>query len=112
MNIPNTNDGPIKRKPTNSFKKTNFIGSNKVINKSYEIEIKNNKLSAIDVVIVDRIPISQNKDIKIDDIESGTSDYNSKKGILKWKVNIDPKKSNKYNFSYTVKYPKYKKVNL
>ena len=102
----------IKRKPINNFKKTTFIGNNRVLNKSYEIEIKNNKPTAIDIVIVDRIPVSQNKDIKVDDIETGTSDYDSKKGILKWKTTISPNQSNAYTFSYTLKYPRYRKINL
>ena len=102
----------IKRKPINNFKKTTFIGNNRVLNKAYEIEIKNNKPTAIDIVIVDRIPISQNKDIKVDDIESGDSDYDSKKGILKWKTTISPNQSNTYKFSYTLKYPRYRNINL
>lgn len=102
----------VTRKPTNNFKKTSFIGSNRTVNKSYEINIKNNKTSVIDVVIVDRIPISQNKDIKVDDIDAGSSDYNSKKGILKWKTKIASSATENYKFGYTVKYPRYRKINL
>ena len=102
----------VNRKPTNDFKKTNFIGNNRILNKSYEINIKNNKSSAIDVVIVDRIPISQNKDIKVDDIDSGNADYNTKKGILTWKATIKPSTGNSYKFGYSVKYPKFRKINL
>ena len=61
---------------------------------------------------MDRIPISQNKEIKLEDVETGTSNYNSKKGLLEWKVNISTKETKKYKFSYTVKYPKHKRVNL
>ncbi|MEW4922840.1 mucoidy inhibitor MuiA family protein [Algibacter sp. 2305UL17-15] len=102
----------IKRKPINNFKKTTFIGNNKVLDKVYEIELKNNKPTAIAIVIVDRIPVSQNREIKVDDIETGTSDYDAKKGILKWKMTISPNQSNTYKFSYTLKYPRYRKVNL
>ncbi len=56
----------VKRNLLNDFKKTNLIGSNKVFNKAYEIEVKNNKSSNLDLVLMDRIPISQNKEIKID----------------------------------------------
>ncbi len=102
----------IKRNPIKNFKKTNFIGNNRIVNKSYEIEIKNNKTLPVDVAIVDRIPVSQNKDIKVDDIDSGDSDYDSKKGILKWKTKIKSSATKKYKFSYTVKYPRYRKINL
>lgn len=102
----------IKRNPINNFKKNTFIGNNRVLEKAYEIELKNNKPTAIDIVIVDRIPVSQNRDIKVDDIETGTSDYNSKKGIMTWKTSISPNQSDAYKFSYTLKYPRYRKVNL
>jgi uncharacterized protein (TIGR02231 family) len=102
----------IKRNPINNFKKNTFIGNNRVLEKAYEIELKNNKPTAIDIVIVDRIPVSQNRDIKVDDIETGTSDYNSKKGIMTWKTTISPNQSDAYKFSYTLKYPRYRKVNL
>ncbi|GAB1858485.1 DUF4139 domain-containing protein [Flavobacteriaceae bacterium MHTCC 0001] len=102
----------ITRKPANNFKKVNFIGNSKILNKSYEIEIKNNKTIPIDVLIVDRIPVSQNKDIKVDDINLGDSEYDSKKGILTWKAKLKPGISETYNFEYSVKYPRYRKINL
>lgn len=102
----------IKRTQPKDYKKNAFIGSNKIISKHYEIELKNNKSTTIDLVLFDRIPISQNKDIKIDDIETSTSNYDDKKGILKWILKLDPNVKKTYKFSYSVKYPKYKRVNL
>ncbi|TXE15640.1 DUF4139 domain-containing protein [Psychroserpens burtonensis] len=48
----------VKRTQPKDYKKNAFIGSNKIISKQYEIELKNNKSSAIDLVLYDRIPIS------------------------------------------------------
>jgi len=102
----------VKRNELTNFKKQTFIGSNKVVNRAYEIELKNNKLSNIDIVLYDRIPISQNKDIKVDAIETGTSDYDAKKGIMKWKLNIAAEASKTFKFSYSIKFPKRKRINL
>ncbi|WP_425075466.1 DUF4139 domain-containing protein [Psychroserpens sp. S379A] len=102
----------VKRTQPKDYKKNAFIGSNKIIAKHYDIEVKNNKSSAIDLVLFDRIPISQNKAIKVDDIETGTSDYDDKKGILTWKINLPSNDKKTYKFSYTLKYPKYKQINL
>ncbi|MCK8480644.1 DUF4139 domain-containing protein [Psychroserpens algicola] len=102
----------VKRTQPKDYKRNAFIGSNKVIAKQYDIELKNNKSSAIDVVLYDRIPISQNKGIKIDDIETGSSDYDDKKGILTWKLHLPANDKEVHKFSYTVKYPMYKRVNL
>ncbi|GAA3640275.1 mucoidy inhibitor MuiA family protein [Flavivirga jejuensis] len=102
----------IKRNTVNNFKKTTFIGNNKIVNKAFEIELKNNKRSPVDLVLIDRIPISQNKEIKVDDIVYGTANYDSKKGLLEWKVDLASDQSVSYKFSYSLKYPKYKKINL
>ncbi|WNH12131.1 mucoidy inhibitor MuiA family protein [Thalassobellus suaedae] len=102
----------VKRNTINNFKKNNFTGSNKIVNKTYEIELKNNKQSSISLILVDRVPVSQDKDIKVDDVEIGTAEYDSKKGLLEWKLQLNPNESNTYKISYTLKYPKYKRVNL
>ena len=78
----------IKRNQLSNFKKNSFTGNNRILNKSYKIELKNNKLSDINLIVMDRIPVSQNKEIKVDDIDSGTSNFNRKKGILEWKINL------------------------
>lgn len=102
----------VKRTQLNDFKKTTFIGSNKVVYKGFEIEIKNNKQSSIQLSLYDRIPKSQNRDIKIDTIETGPSDYDKEKGILKWIINLKPSETDKVKHSYSVKHPKGKRVNL
>jgi len=102
----------VKRNQLNNFKKQTFIGGNKVVNRAYEIELKNNKQSNIDIVLYDRIPISQNKDIKVEAIETGTADYEAKKGIMKWKLNIAAETSKTFKFSYSIRFPKRKRINL
>lgn len=102
----------VKRKQRNDFKKTTFIGNNKVVYKGFEIEIRNNKPSEIKLTLIDRIPITQNKSIKLDDIETGSSDFDKEKGLLKWIINLTSGATEKVNHSYSVKYPKGKRINL
>ncbi len=102
----------VKRNQINSFKSKSFIGTKRIIDKVYEIELKNNKQSNIALVLMDRIPISQNNEIKIDDIETGTATYDDKKGLIEWKINLSGNTSKKLKFSYVVKFPKYKRINL
>jgi TonB-dependent SusC/RagA subfamily outer membrane receptor len=102
----------VKRTQFNNFKKNSFIGNNKFINRAYEIEIKNNKNSTVMLTISDRIPVSQHKDIKVETIETGTAIYQRKKGLLTWTLQLPANQSKKVGFSYTLKYPKYKRVNL
>jgi len=102
----------VKRNQRNDFKKSTFIGNNKIVYKGFEIEIKNNKQSNIQLTLVDRIPKSQNKAIKLDDIKTGTSDYDKEKGLLKWILNLKSGETDKVKHSYSIKYPKGKRVNL
>ncbi len=102
----------IKREKIDNFKRKSFLGSNRIIDKGYRIEIKNSKKSNINLLLEDRIPISQNKEIKVDDIEKGDAVFDNKTGILKWKLNLVPNANTKKEFTYTVRYPKSKRINL
>ena len=102
----------VTRKQPRNFKSRSFTGSNRVLDKVYELEVKNNKSTPILLKLMDRIPISQNKEIKIDEIETNTADYDKKKGILSWKMNLASKATQQESFSYQLKYPRFKRVNL
>lgn len=102
----------VKRKKLDNFKSKQFLGNNRIINKAYEIEVKNNKQTDIVLVLMDRIPKSENKEIKVDDIITGNAKYNDKTGLLEWNINLSTNTNKKYSFSYLLKYPKYKRINL
>uniref|UniRef100_UPI003F6D6C53 DUF4139 domain-containing protein n=1 Tax=Winogradskyella sp. TaxID=1883156 RepID=UPI003F6D6C53 len=102
----------VKRTQRNNFKKTTFIGNNKVVYKAYDIEVRNNKQSDITLTLLDRIPITQNKAIKLDDIETGSSIYDKDKGILKWNIKLQSGETEKVEHSFSLKYPKGKRVNI
>ncbi|WP_282042668.1 mucoidy inhibitor MuiA family protein [Winogradskyella flava] len=102
----------VKRTQRKDYKKTTLIGNNKVVYKGFEIEVRNNKLANAQLTLVDRIPITQNRDIKLDDIETGTSNHYKDKGILKWQFNLKPGDIQKVEHSYSIKYPRGKRVNL
>ena len=100
----------VKRKIIKDYNKSVIIGSARKVTKGYEIIIKNNKQTNINLLIQDQIPISTIKEIEIshDKISNGT--INETTGIISWKTTLKPNKNKKYNFKYTVKYPKDKKI--
>ena len=102
----------IERKQLNSIKNKSFLGSTRIVDREYEITLRNNKLVNVDVKIYDRIPLSQNKEIKIEKVNSDNAQYDEKTGILFWKNTYSPKQVSKKNLSYQIKYPKNKKINL
>lgn len=102
----------IKREKIDNFKSKSFLGGNRIIDKGYKIEIKSSKKTAINLLLEDRIPISQNKEIKVDDIEEGDAKYNTETGVLQWNIKLDSNANIKKEFTYVVKYPKSKRINL
>ncbi|MGK0388609.1 MAG: hypothetical protein ACI94Y_001339 [Maribacter sp.] len=72
----------------------------------YEIKVRNNKSVAIDIEILDQVPLSQNKEIEVKLTESKEAKYNKEYGKLLWKERIFPGNSKTVRFEYWIKYPK------
>jgi len=102
----------VSRKQNKGFKNKSFTGSNRILERVYDLEVKNNKTINIVLRLMDRIPISQNNDIKVSDIETYDAEYDTKKGLLAWKINLKPKATESKSFSFQVKYPKGKRISL
>ncbi|WP_179218257.1 mucoidy inhibitor MuiA family protein [Dokdonia pacifica] len=102
----------VTREQVDNFKATSFIGSQRIVDNTYEIKIKNNKATPIHLKLVDRIPKSQHKEIKVDDIETGDAAYEKETGILKWILDIDSNSNAEKEFSYEIRYPKARRINL
>ena len=102
----------VTRKQNKNFKSKSFTGSNRVLDRVYDLEIKNNKAVTIDLKVMDRVPISQNKDIKVDDVVTNSASYDDKKGLLTWNLKLAPQERKKESFSFQVKYPRYKRISL
>ncbi|MET7029077.1 DUF4139 domain-containing protein [Sediminicola luteus] len=102
----------VSRTLKNDFKNKSFIGNNKIIDKAYDLEVKNNKSTPIALRLMDRVPISQNKEIKVEEINTNEAKYDPIKGIITWNLNIGSNDTAKTKFSYQVKYPRHKSISL
>ncbi|MCL9808363.1 DUF4139 domain-containing protein [Flavobacterium luminosum] len=102
----------VERKQINDYKNKSLLGSTSIIDRNYEINLRNNKSIPVDIKLYDRIPISQNREIKIEKINVNDAEYDEVKGILFWKVNIPAKNAIKKQISYQIKYPRGRKINL
>jgi len=85
-------------------------GSNKQIF-TYEIVVKNNKTADVNLLLKDQIPLSTIKEVEISlNEDNSNADVNKETGVLSWKLDLKPGEIKKLRFSYTVKYPKDKKI--
>jgi hypothetical protein len=89
-----------------------FFGNTRIIDKAYEIEVKNTKNSVVDILIQERVPISRDESIEVEDVTYSKAEYNSKTGYITWKVQLQPNEKTTLSYSYTLKYPKNRVLNL
>ena len=94
------------------FSSVKFMGSNKLQTMTYELTVKNNKKDAVNFILKDQYPISTNKEVEVELLDDGGAMINKEIGVLTWKLQLAPGESKKVRFSYSVKYPKGKTLNL
>jgi len=102
----------VTRRQERNFKRKSFTGSNRILDRTYGLYVRNNKGIDIALKLVDRVPLSQNKEIKVDDIVTKSADYDEKKGLLTWIMNLAPGERRSESFSFQVKFPRYKTISL
>ena len=77
---------------------------------TYEIKVKNNKTTNVTMVLKDQYPMSNIKEVQIELVSSQEASINPDNNVLTWKLNLTPGEVKTYRFSYTIKYPKDKKI--
>ncbi len=95
----------IERKKVKDKSSIQLFGGNRKIERNWEISIRNNKRTAINLVVEDQYPLSNNSEIKIELTESGKSVVDETKASLTWKFRLEPAETKKLNFSYQIKAP-------
>ena len=97
----------INRKQVKELnEKTAVNGSQKKVTRTFEIEVKNTRKSAIELDLEDQIPLSNNELLIVELLDSGKAEYNKETGKLEWKIKLQPGEATKLRFSYSVRYPK------
>lgn len=102
----------ISRKLIKEFSSKRFIGSNRTDSKSYEISVRNTKNIPVVITVNDQFPLSINKEISVDDLKAPEALVDKETGIITWTITLQPGQEKKLTKSYSVKYPKDKKVVL
>ncbi len=96
----------VKRDMIKDYTSDKFIGSSRKITKGWEITIRNNKSKEIKIVVDDQFPITTNKDINIERVESSGGSVDDNTGKVTWTFKLKPGETKKLILKYTVKYPK------
>lgn len=102
----------VTRKKVSDEEKVKPLSNEKAKTVTYEIAVKNYKSSEITLTIEDQIPISNIEEIKVEMGDNSNAEYNKDQGYLKWKREIDPKETQKFKFTYTLRYDKDRQLAL
>jgi uncharacterized protein (TIGR02231 family) len=100
----------VKRSLVKEFSSLKTSGSTTRQVFTYEITVKNSKQTDLSMLLKDQYPLSTIKEIEVHLDEDGGAMVNSETGVLTWKIDLKPGESKKVRFSYSVRYPKDKKI--
>ena len=102
----------ISREKVKELSSQNFIGSKKEEVFNYRIQVQNMKNSDVEIKVYDQFPVSQNKEIKIELLETSNGQINSENGEILWILNLEPSDKNELNFGFSIRYPKYRTLRI
>ncbi|MBN2350448.1 MAG: mucoidy inhibitor MuiA family protein [Bacteroidales bacterium] len=86
------------------------LGTNIKETKAVEILVRNNNVFPLQLEVLDQVPIAKNKDIEVELENSGSAQYTSTSGKLLWRLSLKGGETQKLQYTYSVKYPKDKKI--
>jgi uncharacterized protein (TIGR02231 family) len=101
----------VNRTKRQDFNKKGGLGR-RTVKLDYEIVVTNLHKTAINMRVLDQIPVPQEEDITVtyDAAKGAVLDKDS--GRLTWEFSLAPNDSRKLPFSFEIEYPKNKNVNL
>ncbi|MCV2485465.1 DUF4139 domain-containing protein [Flavobacterium sp. SH_e] len=102
----------IKREKVADKSGTKFLSSRKEQTFTYDITIRNNKKELVELLLKDQYPLTTNKEIEVELLQSDSAKVNAETGILTWQLQLKPNETKKIRISYRVKYPKDQVLNL
>ena len=102
----------VSRKMLKEYSSKKFIGASRTDTRQYEISIRNSKRVSANIHMVDQIPVSTNKEIEVEDVKVTEARVDKETGIVTWTLTLAPGQEKKLGISYSVKYPKDRRLVL
>lgn len=100
----------VSREQLKDFTEDKFLSSDIERTFAYEIKIKNSKKGSVKIIVEEQIPISEQEDIIVKQIETSGGKFDQETGELKWDVNADAGKSVTKKLVFSVRHPKDKQI--
>jgi uncharacterized protein (TIGR02231 family) len=87
---------------------TGLISSARTDSRNFRITVKNLHERAVDLVVQDQIPVSQNQDIRVElagPMAPTRKDIDDKRGVLSFESKLEPEEERVIEFGYRVVWP-------
>jgi uncharacterized protein (TIGR02231 family) len=88
------------------FSEKQFLGNNVTETREWELTVHNKKKQPVTVTVEDQVPVSTDKEIKIETPEISGAQHDLQTGKLTWRFELKPSESRAMTVKYTVKHPK------
>ncbi len=72
---------------------------------AFDITVENLYKAAVDVDLMDRVPVSQNRDIRVYRVRVEPEGKPDDRGLLQWKLHLAPGEKKSYRLEYSLEYP-------
>ena len=92
----------VERSLKATKERNNLLKTSKKVTRNWLIVVKNNKETAVDVVVEDQIPVSTKSDVKVNLLESSGAVVTQNDGRLKWNLHLAPGEKRELNVNYEV----------
>jgi uncharacterized protein (TIGR02231 family) len=89
-----------------------LLGSSVTDTREWDLTVHSKKKTPITIVVEDQIPVSTDKELKVEAQNLSGAALDKATGKLTWKLILAPAESRSMNVKYTVKYPQEKRVVL
>jgi uncharacterized protein (TIGR02231 family) len=92
---------------------TGLISTSHVDSRNFRVSVKNMHERPIDVTILDRIPVSQNDEIKVEytgNVSPTTKDVDDKRGVIAFDAKLDPDEEKILEYGYRISWPASKSI--
>ncbi|MDR3236578.1 MAG: DUF4139 domain-containing protein [Prevotellaceae bacterium] len=112
LSLGRDNNITVTRIRKKDFSEKQSYGNNMTETREWELTVHNKKKQSVIITLEDQIPVSVDKEIKVDAVNVSGAQLNEPLGKLTWRYTLKPSESRSMTVKYTVKHPKDKTVIL